>query len=283
MRRVHFAALLALLPLLSSCANLKQFAEAVPRPSASVEGTRIEDFRLRSLTLALDLRLDNPTSVDVPMVDMDLRLLSGGAQFLEGTFPLQGVIPGRGSRRVTVPVELDLVETVRTLSGVRPGQLVDYRAEMDLTVDLPVTGPIVLPLAHEGSLPVPAPPSVDLEGFAWSELGLQRVAGTVTLRVANPNAFAVGLDALDLGLALAGREVADLQVDAGPQLEAGGQSALELPLSLSPLELGTAVFDVLRGNDAAYGLTGNLAVGTPFGELSVPVTTSGTAPISRTR
>lgn len=282
--RICFVLLLVTLgPWLGACANLAELARSVPRPSASVEGARVEGFSLDSLTLAVDLKIDNPLSVDVPLIDADLRLASAGAEFLSGNFPLQGLVPARGSRRVTVPVRVDLVQTLRTLASVRPGQVVPYRAELDLSIDVPVTGVIALPLAHEGGLPIPAPPRVSLDGFRFSELSLQNVAGTVAVRMTNPNEFAMGLDALDLGLSIAGRPVSDLRANAGPQMEAGGSGLLELPIALDPLALGTAVFDVLRGNEANYGLKGNLSVGTPFGALRVPLDTSGRAPISRTR
>lgn len=275
--------LLPLLPLLASCANLAELARSVPRPSAAVEGARIEGFALDALTLAVDLRIDNPLSVDVPLIDADLRLASAGTEFLSGNFPLQGLVPAGGSRRVTVPVRVDLVQTLRTLSGVRPGKVVPYRAELDLSIDVPVTGRIALPLAHEGGLPIPAPPRISVDNFAFRELSLQSVAGTVALRVSNPNEFAMGLDAFDLGLSLAGRRVGDLSAQAGPQMQPGADGVIELPLALSPLDLGTAVLDVLRGNEASYGLVGDLAVGTPFGALRLPLDTSGKAPVTRTR
>lgn len=275
--------LVVLVPWLGACANLAELARSVPRPSASVEGARIESFSLDSLTLAVDLKIDNPLSVDVPLIDADLRLASAGAEFLSGNFPLQGLVPARGSRQVTVPVRVDLVQTLRTLGNVRLGQVVPYRAELDLSIDVPVTGVIALPLAHEGGLPIPAPPQVSLDGFRFSELSLQKVTGTVAVRMTNPNEFAMGLEALDLGLSIAGRPVSDLRANAGPQMEAGGAGLIELPIALDPLALGTAVFDVLRGNEANYGLKGNLSVGTPFGALRLPLDTSGSAPILRTR
>ena len=282
--RVPFVLFLfAFLPLLGSCANLAEFARSVPRPSASVAGARIQDFSLDFLTLAVDLKIDNPLTVDVPLIDAALRLASGGVEFLSGDFPLQGFVPAGGSRQVTVPVRVDLVQTLRTLSGVRPGQVVPYRAELDLSIDVPVTGVIALPLAHEGGLPIPAPPHVSLDAFRLSDLSLQRVVGTVGLRMTNPNEFAVGLEALDVGLSIAGRTVGDLEATAGPQIEAGGAGVLELPLALNPLNLGSAAFDMLRGNEANYGLKGELAVGTPFGVLRLPLDTSGQAPVSRTQ
>ena len=275
--------LVAALPLVSSCSNLAGLARSVPRPTAGVEGARIEGFGLGSLTLAVDLRIDNPLSVDVPLIDAEMRLASSGQELLSGTFPLQGFVPAGGSRRVTVPVRVDLVQTLRTLTGVRPGQVVPYRAELDLSIEVPVTGVIALPLAHEGGLPIPAPPEVSLDAFRLGELGLQKVEGTVDLRLSNPNDFAVGLDQLDLGLSIAGRRVADLRASEGPQLAAGGDGVLALPLSLSPLELGTAVLDVLSGNQANYGLQGDLVLSTPFGSLRLPLNTSGQAPVTRLR
>ena len=159
----------------------------------------------------------------------------------------------------------------------------DYTAELGLGVNVPGAGPRRLPLRHQGELPIPALPRVELDALRLDELGLREVSGTAVLRVANPNAFAVVVDRLSLDLQLAGRGVGTLGARQVLELDADGAGTLELPMSLSPLDLGTAVLDALRRSSTDYGLSGGIGFDTPFGALASDLDVTGEVPIQRTR
>lgn len=281
MHRFRVPAVLVACLALAGCANVMQTLQNAPKPTARVSDVRLGGLDFRTATLVFDVEIDNPLSVGVPLLDLDLALASAGSPFASADVPVSGMVPAGGSRTVECPVTIDLVETVRTLSGVRPGALVDYRAELGVGVELPVVGRQRLPMAKEGQLPIPAPPRVSVDAFRMDDVGLTGVTGTTVVRVGNPNRFAVALNALDVGLRLAGRDVGDLSARAPLALDAEGEGTVELPLRLSTLDLGTALLDVFRGESAAYGLAGVAELSTPFGTLSAPVDVGGDAPIQR--
>jgi LEA14-like dessication related protein len=283
LRRRAVLSTLLVLPVLAGCANVLEALQSLPRPSADVVGARITGLGLESADLEFDLRITNPLDTALPLVDLDVALGSRGTEFLQGVLPLQGTVPAGGERVVAVPVQVDLLQTLRTLAGVRPGQVVDYTAELGLGIDVPGVGPRRLPLRHEGRLPVPALPRVELGTLRLDELGLREVAGTAVLRVANPNAFAVMVDRLSLDLQLADRDVGTLTARQALELDADGAGTLELPMSLSPLDLGTAVLEALRSSSTGYGLAGGIGVDTPFGPFESALDVSGEVPIQRTR
>lgn len=267
--------------LLAGCASVMETLQQVPKPTARVSGVRLGALDFERATLVFDVEVENPLSVAVPLVDVDLDLASGQRSFAQAMVPLSGTVPAGGRRTVECPVEVDLAQTLRTLSGVRPGQVVDYRAELGLGLDVPALGRQRLPLAKEGELPVPALPRVSVDAFRMDRVGLTGVTGTTVLRVGNPNAFAVGLDALDVGLRVAGREVGDLTARSALSLDPDGEGTIELPLSLSTLDLGSALLQVFGGEAADYGLLGEATLATPFGDLTAPVDVSGDAPVVR--
>lgn len=254
----------------------------VPTPTARVAGVRMGSLDFQRATLVFDVEISNPLAVAVPLLDLDLALSSNAQGFAAAALPLSGTVPAGGRRTVECPVSVDLLQTVQALSGVRPGALVDYRAEMGLSLDVPGLGRQRLPLEQEGQLPIPALPTVSIDAFRMDDVGLTGVTGTTVLRVGNPNAFAVGLGALDVGLQLGGRDVGGLRALEPLRLgENGGEGLLEIPLSLSTVDLGTALVSIFRGASADYGLSGSAALTTPFGDLQAPIDVTGSAPVQR--
>jgi LEA14-like dessication related protein len=155
---------------------------------------------------------------------------------------------------------------------VRPGTVVPYEAEAGLSVEPPVGGPLRLPLKKEGQVPVPAPPAVEVREVAWSDLSLEKAAGRVRLAVTNPNRFPVDLSKLAYQLSLGGVEVADTAIARPVHFAAdGGAATVELPLSLSPKQLGMAAWQVLTGKGSGYDLKGTMDVTTPYGPMALPI------------
>lgn len=278
-------AILALLPLflLSGCVSMQQLMDSVAKPTARLLDVQFTSLSLESLGLNFVVEVSNPMSVAIPLLDIDVALASAGTPFLSGAAEGGGVIAAGGARSIDIPVQVGFAQLISAIAGIRPGAVVPYRAEFGIGLDVPGIGLQRLPIAHDGEMPVPAVPKVDVGNFSLSEIGLTRVGGTATIDIENTNAFAVALSTLDLGLSLSGREVAGLDAKPGTELAPGQTTQIELPLGFSPLELGSSILDVLRGSSTNYGLAGSMKLGTRFGDFDVPLNVLGEAPIGRTR
>lgn len=267
--------------LFGGCAQVQQVLQNVSRPSAEVTGVRLGSLGFERATLVFDVAVTNPLSVALPLLDLDLDLASGDRSFASAALPLGGVVAAGATRTLEAPVEVDLLQTLRTLSSVRPGQVVDYRAELGLSIDVPAMGRQRLPLVQDGELPIPAVPRVSIDAFRMDDVGLTGVTGTTVLRVGNPNAFAVGLEGLDVGLRLGGRDVGGLRALQPLRLAEEGEGLVEIPMSLSTVDLGSALLQIFRGSSADYGLNGSASLSTPFGDLQAPIDVTGSAPVQR--
>ena len=83
------------------------------------------------------------------------------------------------------------------LENVRPGAMVPYRADLGLNLNIPGGSLVTIPLAHEGAIPIPAPPTVSIRSLRWDELTLQRAAGVLEVGLSNPNAFEAVVRTMD--------------------------------------------------------------------------------------
>lgn len=267
--------------LAAGCESLSEIVTSADRPAASVVGASLSGLTLDGADLDLDLEIDNPYGVALPLMNLDYELLSGGNRFVAGKAELDGSVPAGGSRVVTVPVGLRFADVMSALGGVRPGAIVPYEADLALGVDAPGVGRLSLPLSHRGEVPVPAVPGVSVDSFEIEALSLTEARGLLAVRVDNTNQFAANLAAMDYAFSLAGTPVANSSLRKAVSLPAGGSGVLEIPVSFAPSRAGLALLDVLRGNSASYELGGTMQLETPFGPLSLPFERSGTAPLKR--
>lgn len=269
--------------LSSGCKTLSDLAAGTAKPGVSVKAVRFGDLSADGLTLLFDTEVSNPYAVDLPLVNLDYGLASGGTQFLTGSAPVQGSVPAHGSTVVVLPAKVSFGPLLTAVSGVRPGAVVPYTADMKLSVDVPAAaggGRLALPLSKSGELPVPAVPEVSIANLKIGQVGLSKALATLTLNVKNTNQFAADLSKLDLGLELSGARVGSVSATRALSLPAGASGTVDLPIEISIGKLGVAAFNALRGKDAGYRITGETAVQTPYGPLTLPFNRTGTTKVS---
>jgi len=255
--------------LLTGCGVMD--ALGLQKPTASVKGIQLQDIDLNAITMLFDVQVDNPYSVPLPLVNLDYGLASRDKPFLSGEAALQGTVPARGSKTVSLPAKVTYKQLLDVLTNVKLGSVVPYRADLGLSVDPPVGGRLRMPISKEGKLPVPAPPDVSVQEIKWDELSLTSAGGTIKLNVVNRNQFPVDLSLLAYGLTLGSTKVASASVAKPLALDPnGGAGTLEIPIQFSPKDLGLAVLGMLTGDGASYSLAGNTSVGTPFGPMNLP-------------
>lgn len=258
--------------------------QGIRKPTARIVDVRLRDISLTSLTLVFDLQIGNPYSVPLPLANVDYGLASEGKQFLSGNADIQGTVPPRGGKTVSLPAKLEYWSLLSVLKKVRPGSVVPYEAELGLSVDPPVGGRLRLPLRKQGRLPVPAPPSVRITEIAWDQMSLSHAGGRARLQLTNRNRFPVTLSKLTYGLSLGGVEVARSSLAAPVFFKGGGgEGMLEIPISVSPKNLGLAAFRMLTGKGAGYRFHGAMDANTDFGPMALPIEGIGKTIFKRLR
>lgn len=147
------------------CEALQQ-AMQLQKPTAALKGVAFQDVTLQSAQLLFQVEIDNPYPVDLPLLDLDYNLVSSAEPFLNGTARLDAVIPPKGSRVVTLPVQVRYLDLVNAAKQFKPGAQIPYDATVGLSVDTPV-GPLRLPLSKQGTLALPN--LSDLSDINWRQ------------------------------------------------------------------------------------------------------------------
>jgi len=154
LRMANLVAAGALLTLLAGCTTWEERLE-LRKPTARLVGVRFQEATLRTATLVFDVEIENYYPVTVPLVGFKYSVTSAGQLFLSGSSEARVNLPANGQRTVALPLTIDYLQVLKVLSNVRPGATIPYAAELDLRVETPRLGPIVLPLSRSGQLTLP--------------------------------------------------------------------------------------------------------------------------------
>lgn len=280
----RFLSILVLVPFVLSaggCEAVEKAMSRMDRPAVRVAGMDLAGLSLDGVDLVFDLEVSNPYQVPLPVAGLDYALSSGGNAFLSGQSTHQGLIPAGGRERIPLSARVAFADTMRLLSGVRPGAIVPYTAKVGISVDAPGAGLLRLPVETSGSFPVPAVPRISIQQIAWRELALTQAAGVILLGIGNENEFPLDIERLSYSLSLMGMPLATSSLARTLSLGPGRSGVLEVPFSFRPLDAGAAALQTLGGGDADWSLSGTLSALTPFGSMGLPVSGQGRAPMVR--
>jgi LEA14-like dessication related protein len=149
------AILLVMILLLPACATVDALLGSGPRPSAALKGVSIGQATLSAVGLDFEVEVTNPYDVPLPLVNLEYKVRSSSASLLDGAADLQGTIPARQSKVLTLPAQVSLPDIIMFVGNLRPGQTVPYSADVTLSVDTPVLGRLPIPLGKSGEMKIP--------------------------------------------------------------------------------------------------------------------------------
>lgn len=250
----------ALAGLCTGCASLR--AMAAGRPTASVASVEVGRWAMDGATVDIDLEIDNPYTLPMPLTSVEYRMRQGEQLFASGRSTLTGVVPAHGQRRVRVELDVNFIDARRVLTGIEPGSVIHWNAAMEVAVDAPGAGTMKLPLKATGDLQLPAAPAVKLGAVKWTGHAPDRVTGTLTMELRNTNPFEVTVRHVWCDVLRDGKPVTGGDTDDAITLKPRGAAEVELPVS-APAPETTAVLNRQGG----YELRGVVEMTTPFGDL----------------
>lgn len=245
------------------------------KPTAEVTGFHLPSITLERADVVVDVLVSNPNPIPIPLVDINYLIDSEGRKLVSGTIPDAGTIHAHGSETIKIPVTLIYQDIKDTYDDIHPGEVIPYRVKVELIADVPVFGRITLPLEKTGEIPIPYKPDVDVERVEFEHLSLEETTAALHLKVENKNKFNLGINALDYNFTLADATIANATLSKSANIEQCGVGTLEIPISFRPKDLGSAVWDIIRGKGASYSMVGKLEVDTPFGPMHLPFSKEG--------
>jgi len=153
-RRGHLILVSAVLVSLAGCTSVEQSLE-LRKPTARLLGVKIEEASLQGATVVFNVEVENHYPTTVPAMGFSYAVSTAGQLFLVGSSEVRVNLPANGSRTISLPARIDYVKALSALASAGPGATIPYEARVELTVNTPRLGPLVLAMTREGQLALP--------------------------------------------------------------------------------------------------------------------------------
>ncbi|MEX1057816.1 MAG: LEA type 2 family protein [Natronospirillum sp.] len=240
--------------MLASCALLEEARWR--EPEIRLLSTQL--VRLTPTGAHLDTRFEvlNPNAFSIAMGALDYTLEVNDTRVFSGEQGQGSRLAAGGRQEVTLPLTVDFSELAALVTGFADRDTVDYRVAGGMSFDIPIAGTVRVPAEASGALPIPRLPQVQVDDLAVSNLSFRGVDMMLTLRVSNPNTFALLLDRFSYQFALDDTLVAGGDARQRVRLDEGGRGMIELPFSVSFEAAGRSLYTaIVAGQSVSYGLS----------------------------
>lgn len=257
-RTLSYLCLPLTLLLLSGCAALQEQLN-VQKPTADVKGVNIADMTLDSVSLLVDMNINNPNAFGFNTSGFDLALAVENNTLATLDQSNQALsVPANGSASTSVPLTLKFADIYNAISSVKNKDEFNYGIDAGFNVALPVIGNVRIPVNFASSLPIPKRPEISFRDASLGKVGWSGAEMKLVLDVANPNSFGIDLNALNYQIVSAGQSLGGGSVKA-VSLKEGEKHQITIPVNLSFAKLGSSLVSMLTGGkDMDIDLNGTL-------------------------
>jgi LEA14-like dessication related protein len=253
--------LIAASVLLTGCQSLRRLGLAVEQPTARVESVSLSELTFDRAELTAELAVDNPNAIGITLSGFAYTLEIEGREFLSGEQQRGVRIAPFDEGALRLPLSIRFQELLDTYEAVRSRDEAAYAVGIDLQFDLPALGAVTVPVRREGIFPIVRAPTVRVAELRVDSLGITGARLALTVRVDNPNAFALTLGSLDYAFAVQERVWIDGSIDRPRTIPAEGSGEITGEFSLSFAAFGRTVRDLLLGDEAIeYSFLANATI-----------------------
>ncbi|XP_074295395.1 desiccation-related protein At2g46140-like [Silene latifolia] len=245
------------------------------KPTADVTAIHVPAIDLKTIELIVDVLVQNPNPIPIPLCDIDYLVESEGRKLVSGLIPDAGTLQAHGSETIKVPLKLVYDDIKETYKDIKEGSIIPYTVVVKLIMDVPVLGKLTLPLEKKGEIPIPYKPEVDLETIKFEDFSFEETKATLHLKLMNKNDFDMGLNSLEYQVWLGEVNIGGAKLDKSANIEKNGEGIIEIPISFRPKDFGSALWDMISGKGTGYSVKGSIEVNSVFGPMLLPFSKEG--------
>lgn len=246
--------LTALLLQTAACSALKQ-ADLWKDPKVSLANAKVTALNFEGASLDVVLDVLNPNKFDISYGALEYAVDIEQARLFAGKLDQSGKLGAGKTQQITVPLSFKFADIMSILDQAGGADSLNYGLSGGLYFNIPVAGQVKIPLKTEGTLPMLKKPKVTLAGLDVSKMSVSGAELLLKLGVENPNSFDLGLSGFNYSLGLNGNKVASGKSQQKTSWAAGQSKELAIPIQLSFLDGGMALYNMLRSNELDYSLS----------------------------
>ena len=250
-------------------------------PQISHRQTRVADVTPDGMRLLFDLEAVNPGRYPCVLTECRYRLKVAGRQYIRGRRDENLILPT--GRRVawSLPIDVDMKELLQRVGDIGRGTRVPFALDLDCTCR-PESGLDRWSVWFDttGEIPLPAPPTADVQRVTVTQLTDQQASVVADLVVQNANDEPLTLLAMQYELKLAGYEMGTGTVSGPTTIPPGGSVRVRLGGSRAVMGVEFGLGRRLSRDQVSYEVRGHARVQVTL-QMPWSFTVSGTAPLVR--
>ncbi len=253
--------------LCSACSPIRTLIgqQKIQPPEVDVVGAKLTGLSFEKADLVFDLRIRNPNPLGLKLSAFDYDLALNGASFLQGEQKRELQIASQGESNVQLPLSVGFAELYRVFQSLRHEDMATYQLNCNFLFDVPVLGPIQIPAAAQGDVPLPKLPAVSLQALELKRLDLSGAQLGLEVRLSNPNAFSLMVQEIQYQLNIDGHPWVSAETSHIMHITEQGDGLVEIPIFLDFVQIGTSAYQLLTGDRPLdYQFHGNIDVTTPI-------------------
>jgi LEA14-like dessication related protein len=283
----HFTLFFLIILLATSCSDLhKLFKQAsIKNPDVKIIKTQVSALSFEQADLLFDIEVHNPNDIGISLSGFDYDLLLNNTPFLKGDQSRKIEIKADDKTMVQIPLSLDIKHLVDTYKRLRDEDEIIYTLNSGFLFDLPIIGDVRIPVSTSGKVPMVKIPSISLRSIKLERLSLSGAEFDLQVAIGNQNSWGFDINKLVYKLSINGESWANGQSTTNQVVAAKGETRLHLPFSLSFLEVGTGVNQIISGGkNLQYGLEGKATISPSLeilGTVDVPFAVEGKIDLAR--
>lgn len=281
------AFLTILLLLLNACANLGDLKSVtqVIQPKVKIADATVSNFSSDTVDLMIGLDVENPNPLSIKLAGYDYEIFINDLQFSKGKQEMDTLIAASTTSRTSFPVSIKFKELFDMVKDLKTSKEMQYEVRSTAYLDLPVIGPLPIRSSSKGSLPVPHTPKLSVKNINLKSLSFTGADLEVELNIFNPNNFGIDITQLNYQFFVAKQNWASSNLTQSLNLKPDSDNSVSIPVSLSLLDMGASIFEVLNGGkEIPYQVKGDLKLDTTLPlvkGVKLPIDYSGSTKIIR--
>lgn len=247
-------------------------------PSIAFDRLDVKDLTWDDVESDFVFKVDNPNPLSITLTRFDYTLSFKETEWLAGDDPDGLTLAADGSSDLALPAHIVFEELYNVVQATKGEDDIPFRLKGSFGFDTPI-GEVNLPYDADGSFPALRTPKVDFSKLRVADLTFTTADIEVDLAVNNEHGSNLWFQNFDYDIDLGNNDVGQGIVSDLGVADGATESTLTLPLQVDLVETGSAVYDILTGQQAQIGLTAGTDVDTPFGVIPLTIDETGNVTI----
>lgn len=257
--------------IITGCA---EFGDLFQSPEARIESVELIRVDFSSVSLQVNVEIDNPNSVGITLSAYDYRLAVSGQNVVDGRREDSVSLRADGKSIIPIPVDVGFGELAAVGTSMITDDMIPVDIGLGLEITLPYMGTARLDITGSVEIPVLRPPIIRPMGIRVEQINLTGAELILVMNLENPNRFALTINTAEGRLSVGGREWCVIGMVNGAWIPAGETLVMNIRTRVDFAESGRSAWSLLTGSgNADVRVTGTMDV-----DMDLPAFNSGGIP-----